>query len=103
MCNFSANMSSRHIVSKFVLHQPKLIFIVYLKSYFYLELVTFIQGHDNLYIQQVKMLLLFCQEIEEKAPILKKQREDYENSLESISQLTAQLDAALTVGHFENC
>lgn len=35
------------------------------------------------------------QEIEEKAPMIHKQREDYEQSLETIEQMNKQLDAAL--------
>lgn len=35
------------------------------------------------------------QEIEEKAPLIRKQREDYEQSLETIKQMNKQLDAAL--------
>lgn len=35
------------------------------------------------------------QEIEEKAPLIRKQREDYEQSLETIEQMNKQLDAAL--------
>lgn len=35
------------------------------------------------------------QEIEEKAPMIRKQREDYEQSLETIEQMNKQLDAAL--------
>ena len=40
---------------------------------------------------------LVVQEIEDKAPLLKKQREDYEISLRSIDQMTRQLDAAMLV------
>ena len=39
----------------------------------------------------------FVQEIEERTPMLKKQREDYESSLITINQLTSQLDAAMLV------
>ena len=35
------------------------------------------------------------QEIEEKAPILKKQREDYETALTNLDQMTGQLDTAM--------
>lgn len=35
------------------------------------------------------------QEIEEKAPLIRKQREDYEQTLETIEQMNKQLDAAL--------
>lgn len=35
------------------------------------------------------------QEIEEKAPMIRKQREDYEQSLETIEQMNKQLDAVL--------
>ena len=37
------------------------------------------------------------QEIEDKAPQLKKQREDYEAALQTLEQLTPQLDAAMLV------
>lgn len=37
------------------------------------------------------------QEIREKAPLIKKQREDYEASLKTVSQLSTQLDAAMLV------
>lgn len=36
-------------------------------------------------------------EIEEKAPLLKKQREDYETALTSIEQMTSQLDSTMLV------
>lgn len=37
------------------------------------------------------------QEIEEKAPILRQQREDYEQALHTITQLTHKLDTAMLV------
>ena len=40
---------------------------------------------------------LRLQEIEDKAPQLKKQREDYEAALQTLEQLTPQLDAAMLV------
>ena len=40
---------------------------------------------------------LCLQEIEDKAPQLKKQREDYETALQTLDQLTPQLDAAMLV------
>ena len=42
---------------------------------------------------------VFCcpQEIEEKAPIMRAQREDYEQALRAVTQLTQQLDSAMTV------
>ncbi|XP_052775789.1 nucleoprotein TPR-like isoform X2 [Mya arenaria] len=43
----------------------------------------------NLYLDQI------LQEIEAKAPMLKKQREDYEIALRSIDQMTRQLDGAM--------
>ncbi|XP_048255424.1 nucleoprotein TPR-like isoform X4 [Haliotis rufescens] len=43
----------------------------------------------NQYLDQI------LQEIEERAPRMKKQREDYEMSLQTISQLTSQLDTAM--------
>ncbi|PIK55813.1 putative nucleoprotein TPR-like [Apostichopus japonicus] len=45
----------------------------------------------NEYMDQI------LQEIEEKAPILQQQREDYEKSLETTNQLSIRLDAALLV------
>ncbi|BFY99561.1 hypothetical protein BsWGS_02600 [Bradybaena similaris] len=41
------------------------------------------------YLEQI------LQEIEEKAPLLKKQREDYETALISLDQMTSQLDSAM--------
>ena len=46
-------------------------------------------------------IIFLLQEIEEKAPILKQQREDYENSLYNIDQLTKQLDSSLLVSTIE--
>ncbi|KAK6990642.1 nucleoprotein TPR [Biomphalaria glabrata] len=43
----------------------------------------------NSYLEQI------LQEIEEKAPLLKKQREDYETTLNNLDQLTSQLDSAM--------
>ncbi len=42
------------------------------------------------------------QEIDEKAPVMKKQREDYEKSLHTINQLTRQLDSAMLVSIFHS-
>ncbi|XP_074653725.1 nucleoprotein TPR-like isoform X2 [Tubulanus polymorphus] len=41
------------------------------------------------------------QEIEDKAPIIKKQREDYDNAIQTIHQMTKQLDMAMLEG--EKC
>lgn len=43
------------------------------------------------------MKLLYFQEIEEKAPVMKRQREDYEKSIHTINQLTQQMDTAMLV------
>ncbi len=43
------------------------------------------------------MLVLRVQEIEEKAPIMKKQREDYEKAIEAVDQLTGQIETAMLV------
>ncbi|XP_059140232.1 nucleoprotein TPR-like isoform X2 [Physella acuta] len=43
----------------------------------------------NSYLEQI------LQEIQEKAPLLKKQREDYETALTSIEQMTSQLDSTM--------
>ena len=40
---------------------------------------------------------MLIQEIEEKAPVLKKQKQDYEKCLESVTHLTHQLDSAMVV------
>ena len=42
-------------------------------------------------------MLFLLQEIEEKAPVLQKQREDYEQALETVSQLSSKLEAAMLV------
>jgi len=44
----------------------------------------------NLYINTI------IEEIEEKAPVLKKQREDYEHALENVATLTKQMDEYIT-------
>lgn len=43
------------------------------------------------------LMLLNMQEIEEKAPLMKKQRQDYEKAFEAVTQLTHQLDSAMMV------
>ncbi|XP_071481233.1 nucleoprotein TPR-like, partial [Diadema antillarum] len=46
----------------------------------------------NMYMDQILV------EIEEKAPVLQKQREDYEQALETVSQLSSKLEAAMLEG-----
>ena len=52
-----------------------------------------IQKAENMRLQ--KAIEQIVGEIEEKAPVLRQQKEDYENSLVSISELTQKLDLAL--------
>ncbi|KAL5021860.1 hypothetical protein ScPMuIL_001015 [Solemya velum] len=61
----------------------------YVKSTDALQLEKDENKRLNLYLDQI------LQEIEEKAPLLKKQREDYEAALQSIEQLTKQVDTAM--------
>ncbi|XP_041484562.1 nucleoprotein TPR-like isoform X2 [Lytechinus variegatus] len=46
----------------------------------------------NMYMDQI------LAEIEEKAPVLQKQREDYEQALETVTQLSSKLEAAMLEG-----
>ncbi|XP_021362247.1 nucleoprotein TPR-like isoform X2 [Mizuhopecten yessoensis] len=61
----------------------------------------YVQASDALMLEKEEnqrlnqYLTQILQEIEEKAPLLKKQRQDYENSLANIDQLTRQLDASM--------
>ncbi|XP_048761418.2 nucleoprotein TPR-like isoform X2 [Ostrea edulis] len=61
----------------------------------------YMQASENLYLEKEETKRLntcidtILQEIEEKAPLIRKQREDYEQSLETIEQMNKQLDAAL--------
>ncbi|XP_060076894.1 nucleoprotein TPR-like [Ylistrum balloti] len=61
----------------------------------------YVQASDALMLEKEEnqrlnqYLTQILQEIEEKAPLLKKQRQDYENSLSNIEQLTRQLDSSM--------
>ncbi|XP_078317960.1 uncharacterized protein LOC111118796 isoform X2 [Crassostrea virginica] len=61
----------------------------------------YMQASENLYLEKEETKRLnsyidtILQEIEEKAPLIRKQREDYEQSLETIEQMNKQLDSAL--------
>ncbi|XP_062610005.1 nucleoprotein TPR-like [Saccostrea cucullata] len=61
----------------------------------------YMQASENLYLEKEETKRLnsyidtILQEIEEKAPMIRKQREDYEQTLETVEQMNKQLDAAL--------
>ena len=50
----------------------------------------------NSYLEQI------LQEIEDRAPKMKKQREDYEAALDTLNQITPQLDAAMLVSQIQD-
>ena len=41
----------------------------------------------------------FSQEVEEKAPLLKQQRQDYDHALRTIEKMSKNLDLAITENH----
>ncbi|CAE1241745.1 TPR [Acanthosepion pharaonis] len=64
----------------------------------------YVQAVDELHLEKEEnkringYLDQIMQEIEEKAPILRQQREDYEHALHTITQLTQKLDTAMEEG-----
>lgn len=71
-------------------------YIYYYKLF--LEILTYM--YMKYFFKKAYLFMLLykdfqLQEIEEKAPMIRKQREDYEQSLETIEQMNKQLDAAL--------
>ena len=119
LTNFSVNGAGRSVIWCFTLafvswiivfihlHGLLLYFAVFVTSIIHFALHFMWALNDE--TKNLKLLMwifkrtwfFILQEIEEKAPLLKKQREDYETALQNLEQMTAQLDSVMLVrqGH----